>query len=361
MRRRDVAWVCAGMIAGVIARVWLVTLGHSEDFTAYRAVVDIVDRGGNVYAETSRYNYGPVWFNVLFGLSHLPRLVPDAAMDLRLKVVALLTLTDCVIAWLLLRRHGTVAGLVFILNPVSIIITGLHSQFDNLAILVGLLAAARLDDRQGRWWVWPAGLAALGVSLAIKHALFAFPAWLAFREPTWGRRAQALGIPVAVFLASFLPYWSDGAAGIVDHVLLYRSSGSSELWFFLPAGGAATAFFVSALLLAGLQWRRRSVWDLMLRYLVLVVILAPAEANQYLAIPLAAVAAGHNWLYGGYWLVAAAWLAVRYDAAIPRALGWRVGPGDVLPWLSYRLVIGVLASGLLLALWRERERTRPEG
>src|SRR6185369_1491861 len=104
----------------------------------------------------------------------------------------LLTLGDVAI-WAVLRgRHGSRVAALFFLNPVSILITGLHGQFDNLAVLAALLAMLVMGEHEagrtaaapgrGRWLC---GLALIGLSLCVKHLLFVFPAWLALKEPTW--------------------------------------------------------------------------------------------------------------------------------------------------------------------------------
>jgi hypothetical protein len=50
-----------GVAIGVGLRIWVSTLGYNFDFESYAVVASIIDSGGNVYAETHRYNYGPVW------------------------------------------------------------------------------------------------------------------------------------------------------------------------------------------------------------------------------------------------------------------------------------------------------------
>lgn len=51
--------ICA---LGIMARFFVMQLGHNYDFESYMIVGDIVSKGGNVYAETYRYNYGFVFF-----------------------------------------------------------------------------------------------------------------------------------------------------------------------------------------------------------------------------------------------------------------------------------------------------------
>jgi hypothetical protein len=59
-------WLLLGVIViGLAARFFFTTFGHNYDLDSDTIVAEIVDQGGNVYADTPRYNYAPVWFNVL--------------------------------------------------------------------------------------------------------------------------------------------------------------------------------------------------------------------------------------------------------------------------------------------------------
>ena len=65
------AWLWGTMAVAVLARVGLSQVGLNFDFESYEIVADIVRQGKTVYAETGRYNYGPLWFYVLAGLKAL--------------------------------------------------------------------------------------------------------------------------------------------------------------------------------------------------------------------------------------------------------------------------------------------------
>src|SRR6266542_167917 len=123
------------------------------DHRSYELVAAIMERGGNVYAETYRYNYSPVWAFVLLGCSWVASWL---GAPLAFVVRALLTLVDVANAGLIARLaadgHGSwrrrwvpAFGVAF-LNPASVILTGTHGQFENLAALP-LLAAVCLATR----------------------------------------------------------------------------------------------------------------------------------------------------------------------------------------------------------------------
>lgn len=286
--RRRRALFLAALVVGVGARLAVATLGHNFDVLSWTLVARIVEDGGNVYAETSRYNYAPPWSFVVHQLAVWASAFPSSFVAFKWLLTIFLTLTDIALALLLLERVGKRAALLFFLNPISVIISGYHRQFDNIAVLLGLLAVAALDDpdRRARTWL---GAGFLGVSLAVKHVLFAFPLWLAVREQRWRDRLIVLIVPVVLFVAGFIPYWKRGAAGIVANVLLYRVLDQGTLWrMLLPASilsaALSTVLFLAVLTGAAFALRRLDRQRAFFVYLVLLVACAPAISNQALAI-----------------------------------------------------------------------------
>jgi hypothetical protein len=44
-------------------RIGLAHFGHNFDFDSFQIVAGLVQDHENVYASTTRYNYGPIWLN----------------------------------------------------------------------------------------------------------------------------------------------------------------------------------------------------------------------------------------------------------------------------------------------------------
>jgi hypothetical protein len=334
------------IVLGTVARVAVATFGHNFDIESYRIVADIVAAGDNVYAGTPRYNYGPIWFHVLGALDAMPSAGAVPLIALRWKVTVFLTLVDVGIAWVLGSRFGAPTAILFFLNPVSVLITGYHGQFDNLAILVGLLGVLAMERRsRGPRWMW-LGLAMIGASLATKHLLFAFPVWLAVRERSWRAKLKVMMVPYGLFALGFVPYLRDGWPGIVDHVVLYRSFENAPFWLgLMPAALVGIyhpmALFFGTLLLLGLVWRRTGVLESFLLYLVAVVVFSSAITNQYLAIPMTTIAVWPSWPYAAYTLATTAYLS-----ASPQGLHLVASQ----PWLQSRGVHGPIGYKPLIVL-----------
>jgi hypothetical protein len=316
--------------AGVLLRVWISTLGYNYDLQSFQIVGNLVAHGENVYATTQRYNYGPVWFGVLGAIKWVQlHLGSDDIQAFHLSIAVLLTLVDVGIVWLLARRFGTAAGAVFALCPVSILTTGFHSQFDNLAVLLALVSWELLEQPQGRTWTGVLVSAAImGVSLSTKHVLIFFPLWVLF----WAALRPAarfvyVAAAYAVFLLGFVPFALNPTAfeGIRQTVFGYDSYTKHSLLeplvdLFVPVSSVNRLFsgipvfsgvkFVWLAVMLGSGWivMRRLRHSPLLHYLLALVAFSPAMAAQYLAIPVAAIAL--------YWRSSWTWLYVAVSTTI---------------------------------------------
>jgi hypothetical protein len=338
----------AVIVIGVAARLLVATRGNNYDVDSWQIVAGIVDRGGNVYASTDRYNYGPVWFNILHALDLLAW---HNHIAFRYLVSGFLSLMDVGIFFILWRKFGKLAASLFLLNPVSIIVTGYHSQFDNLALLLGLWAVILFGDDFER----PVdrrkcfGLLLLGFSLMTKHIFFAFPFWLAVKQKGLPQKCAVLLLPVACFALGFAPYWASGKTGIIENVFSYSSTNTAHFYnLFVPAAvrfcfdGRTIWLFMLGLF--AFIHRRKPALESLLLYTCVLVATAPATTNQYLAIPIAFTAVFVNAFTMLYTAVATYHLSVDVN-----------GP-HFLPFIHQRcddIVIYVLCLALVWVTWRD--------
>jgi len=321
--------------------------GYNYDIESWKIAADIMLHGGNVYGETGRYNYGPIWFNILHLLDSIPGTSPGNFLAFRWKVATFLSAVDIGIFLILLRQNNLIIAALFFLSPISIVITGYHSQMDNFAILLGMLAIFLLEFRR-KISFWPA-LLLLGLSLSTKHILFFFPLWMAFKEKRWSHKLLILFVPYLIFVSLFIPFWELGYKGILDNVLFYRSMNNAPFWnIFLPELVLQyippILFFFGILFLLGLAWRKKTNFETYYLYLIAVVVFSSAIANQYLAIPTSAIATQWNWLYTLYTLYTTVFLMVDW-------VGLSIGlMQKVLSWDGqggYKPAIILLFFGLL--------------
>ncbi len=284
---------------GIGLRFLIMQAGHNNDFDSYCIVGDIVCNGGNVYAETHRYNYGPVFFHVQGLCWWLAQFFgANAILAFRVFIVSVLTVTDMGIMWWLVKRFSWRHGIIFFLNPISIFITGFHNQFDNMAVLLALLCCFFYNEEKKigkKDWVF---VALLSFCLMTKHILFLLPVWLFFKKglPLCKRMMYSV-LPPFVFLLSFVPYCitnKEAFEGILQHVFLYRSINNSPLLrivyeiLSVPKSCYFIVYILIMLLLT-LYIRNKSFEYLITFYLLAMVTFASAISNQYLIIPIVAM------------------------------------------------------------------------
>ena len=305
--------VATVVVVGVLARVWAQTFPFNYDFASYLLVSDAVLAGESPY-ETNRYNYGPVWFLILGGLR---RIFPDPD-SFRLALTLTLATVDLGIAAALWSRRLPVAALLFLLAPTTISISGNHHQFDNLAVLLAILAAifvgkSRDENARGRAASFVVALGLLALSLAVKHVFIVFPLWVALQERGLRRWAAVVAPPVA-WLLTLLPSFIRSPQAVLDNVFFYSSFDNAPLAnLLLPAPlvgylqskSLLVAVFLIAVTSAGVIYRRLPPLDSALVYTVVMLLFTSAVADQYLAIPVAAAAV---YLNAGFllWLLGAA-------------------------------------------------------
>jgi hypothetical protein len=286
------------VIVGIALRLLAATCGHDYDMDSWQIMADIADRGDNVYASTERYNFAPGWFHILHVLNVLAGHNPHI---FRYLVAGFLGLGDTGIFFILWRQFGRLAASWFFLNPISIIVSGYQCNFDNLAILLGLLAVLVMGDEFDR----PInrrkffGLFVLGLSLVIKHVFFAFPFWLAVKQKGLLQKLVVILVPIFIFALSFVPYWSAGSQGIILNVFLYRSY-TTEFFYrmFLPQFvqymfSSQTVWFLLLVIFAFI-YRQKNTIEYLLLYTCVLVAASPANINEYLAIPVPFVATHLN-------------------------------------------------------------------
>ena len=358
-------WVFGLLVLGVVLRFVVMKRGHNFDLESWRLAASITEHHGNVYAETYRYNYGPIWFEILHVLDSFAQWLPNPYHAFRFLIVGVLTAADLGIWYLLRKRFGYVAGFLFFLNPISIIITGYHNQFDTLAIFAALMAAV-LYEKDGpmtkrKWW----GLILLGVSLTIKHVFFLFPLWLAVREKGWRQKLIVLVVPIAIFLASFLPFVAEGHAGIVKNVFGYASFNNAPFWYtvlpqFVQSVVSIKLLFFGALVVFAFIMRKRSVVESLLMYSIVLVAFSAAIANQYLAIVCAGIAVFPNVFFALYTLFGTLMLSIsaaglhsdKLKHALPAPLGNSLSAEAT--YRAYDIPLFMLTCGILWYFQRDR-------
>ncbi|WVH09085.1 MAG: hypothetical protein EoVTN8_407 [Fluviibacter phosphoraccumulans EoVTN8] len=317
---------------------------------SWKIVTDIVSVDGNVYSQTSRYNYGPVWFNILSLQSMLT--LDNSLQTVGYYVTAILTLVDLMISAWLFRIYGLMPACIFLINPVSIIITGYHRQFDNIAFLLGAISVTLYSRAIGRLSEI-ISLITLGFSLATKHILFLFPLWMYMRNKKNCFRLDVLAIPYLIFAFSFLFYINfESINGIVDNVFLYRSFNNSPLIRpllsdYLFSNVPKFFCFIALMIFVGYKSRSSNLYDLLNKYSISLVIFSSAIANQYLAICVPAISTRpKNLFYFMFSILAGLFLIVHHDGLHVNFPFFSLSDINVYSGCTWLLLIGLVSDCL---------------
>jgi len=369
-------WLLVLLLAALVRlppALWL-PVGAGFDIDSYRLVTDALLSGREVYAAVAgRHPYLPFQMYIMGAMARLAAttgLPYVVAMKLPsiLADVALTGLIYKAVADRRGREWAAYLALLYALNPVSLLVSSYHGQFEAVTLL--LLA--------GGWWLWErrqttASAAAVGLAILNKTWPVLFLPVVLIRLGSWrarlGYSALALGIP-ALAVAAYLLATNADPALMLGRALTHR--GNAGYWgpsaVLFPAAGVWPALqpLADALvalrnwLLAGaalpaLWWtQRQATLDAFLTLLLAVVAVTVGFGIQWLLwlVPFALLAEQARWarvyslaaalmltihLYGLHmipWL--AEWLA-------PPALDWLIrlsalpAWGIVVAWLVARL------------------------
>lgn len=177
------------------------------DLPNYIRVGEAVLAGNNPYSATNVYPYPPIWMWIEAGGVWLARF---SELPFQVIIKTPLILSDAAISVLLYKigasrgkRLAILLGLLYAFNPVSILITGFHGQFDTLAIMATLLSVHFLNKRKER-----ASAVALSLAIGLKaFPILVLPFFLIHIKGSIRNRitfASLATVPVGIILAPFL-------------------------------------------------------------------------------------------------------------------------------------------------------------
>jgi hypothetical protein len=312
-RKRTFKLICvlASLFFGITARFAVSQRGYNFDFESYQLVV-AADEQGLTPWQTNRYNYGPIWFYILEIFDWTSQ---ETGVGFRHQIVLFLTFADICISFFVYKTRGTIFACLFFLNPISIIISGYHNQFDNFSIVlmcfaVSILETSRFDKFRQRDFL---AIFLMGVSLATKHIFFLFIPWVALRQEKPIKKVIFLISPYLIFIVSLAPFVGSSWDAIFSNVILYRSEANRPFWNLIGVELAGdfvgvTSMFVIVMCIVGLMTKKVALLQTIYLYCLVLVAFSPAIMNQYLAIAAIGAIGLFNagfvpyFVYSTYWL-----------------------------------------------------------
>tara|TARA_B100000965_G_scaffold263080_1_gene222013 strand:+ start:295 stop:1485 length:1191 start_codon:yes stop_codon:yes gene_type:complete len=302
------------VFVGFFLRVWICQFGSNMDFASWQANLDLFKEGRSIY-EFGNYTYATPWIYTLYILDTLSfpalentKFVQNIPGEFyRIKIVIFLSFIDFLIFLLLFRNYSLKIGLLFFLNPISIIITGHHNQFSQYAILFGFLSILLYENKNINKRILISSLL-LGISLAVKHILIFFPLWWAFKEKKIINKIIVIVVPYSIFILSFFPFLINEFQYVYENVLINWKREDGPFWgMFGPKiihmYFSLQTLFSLLLVILGFLFVDKKLKESFYFYLMAVVIFSSMMYTQYLVIPLIALAVYWNWKFLLYTLL----------------------------------------------------------
>ncbi len=316
MKKHDIIIGIVAIIIGIYLRFFVKNIFYNYDYISYKIVGNIMIHGGNLYKETTRYNYSPLWAYILGIFMYISELLRNINI-FRDLICLTLSLADIGLSYIIYIKKNIYYAIFFLLNPISIVITGGHNQFDNIAILIALISGFIYESSKNPVHKHRKIISyiMLGISLSIKHIFFIFPVWIFFMEKTLKEKIEGLFIPYIIFLLSFSQYifFYHDLKYIKANVFEYRSFIQNSIYYrLLPHSmiGYIHPFilYVFILVVLGLYMKNKySFFDSLIYYSIAVTLFASGLSIQQVIIPLPAIFIMFNTTYLLY-LINTTWL-----------------------------------------------------
>jgi hypothetical protein len=398
MKPRTQALLILGLVA-LLLRLWVAlgSAGASYDMESYRRVASTLWEGRALYGDPAllgRYPYFPAWAilaSALKGLSMLTSLpdtlcfkIPGLLGDLGIVFLLFLIMERLSLKPLLhsapkpfWQGRPFWAGLAYAANPVSILISAGHGQFDSLVLFFVLLAAWHFEFSQAPLSDFYSALS-LSAAIALKTwPVFLLPFFMKNLNSGLERRRYLLAclLPALLLLLPFalqggwdatwmaLNYSGSQALSLPEalRASFYAAQASPEnfqavAWGFKVLGLSCLGIFFAAYSLSAARFPLFP--GLALGVLTLYVC-APAFAVQYLLwlLPLALLLPGRLALRHSAWALGLS--LAFYSLFMPEAfLGGKAWAPQPLPtWLVLLWAVANLGAWMAFAaewnaLWR---------
>jgi len=224
-----------GILSVALAlRVWLAyaSPGASYDIESYRIQAQAVWAGQNIYTATFRYPYPPLWMYWPAAALKLAEATP-LPFHFWVKIPAIVA--DLGIGWLLFVWSPAASlvqrrwrALWYLFNPIVLIISAMHGQFDSVVIAFVLLAARWSIDRK---------LVRSALSLSVAVALKGFPVLFLpvflIGLASWGQAILFAALTASVFVIISVPYLEMSGQRLLNIVLSYNSTSDHSYGYVL--------------------------------------------------------------------------------------------------------------------------------
>ncbi len=210
----------------------------SEDFHIWDTVTGILLSGANPYVTTPLLFYPPLWMQVLFVLGTLSYWTHISLAHLIQVFLTGVDVAIVILAYLLMKALGAgprafwLALVGIALNPISILLTCVHGNFDTLVGLLVLATAFALVawTRGGHPSMWLLACLTLGLGILAKTVplILAPLLFVGWRETDWATRVVGVALVVGPALLGVSVLFVLGPHQVAADIFQYRSAAG---WF----------------------------------------------------------------------------------------------------------------------------------
>lgn len=267
---------------------------------------NIAIKGKNIYSSSPLYNYFPPWIIILTLLKKINLTLPS--LHFYFVVRLFLTLIDVFTLYLLiqlaklLNKPINKVMIGFFLNPLIIIITGFHGQFENVAMVFIILGYLLYKKTKNIWLSW----FSFSFGGFVKHMLInQVLIFLNFIYKDKKKVICLFGLTGLLGFLLLLPYFPHALSSIINNLFLYSyiqpNYGFPNLLKYLNLNFLIKpylylfiiTFFILPFLLKG-----RSLLKRMLLGTLFFIAFTPGIGDQYFILPIALAVLDQN-----YWFV----------------------------------------------------------
>lgn len=290
----SVAFIGLTIMLGLYMRLSLAWYSPGNyDLTSYDIVSNLVLSKQNVYAQTVRYNYSPIWFYLLA----LFKIIANVfRLPFPFIVRSFLTLVDLAIALVLTKIarlkkiNPFIVVIAFFLNPISILLTGHHGQFENLSmllIIIGIYVYLKYNKKVVSAWIF---ILSGGI---VKHLAFnQVIAYISYIAKSKIKTIVLSTISIVIFLLTFVPFWKEGGQSIINNVFLYKSyEGFYGIYTFIKSWHFIAEFyrwlFALGFFIFALVFKHKDLGKTILINSLFFLTFASGMADQYYVLPVA--------------------------------------------------------------------------
>lgn len=231
-----------GILVSIAIRTFFILNGSEiADIHSLQEMADLVLRGTNPYLALNYNTYPPLALYIQAWTLELSRFLQiPFYMLIKLWPNLADLLIGLIIFWFLKRKGSNVSSaviwsLVFLLNPISIMISSAHGQIDSIPTLLVVIAALLLQLKISRTYLVISALL-LGLAISVKPSpLFLIPIFIAFlyQKTNILEKISFLFLAVAPLMILLLPFLQNDPRYVLGKLFNYSGSNDFGLTAFL--------------------------------------------------------------------------------------------------------------------------------